>query len=85
MKKVGAWLMLVFAAVFALAGVLSGFNLIMLVLAVGSMAAESSELIGVLTGRLFVFIIILAIAWKLFTKGRSMLSGGASAPAEPKP
>ena len=85
MKKVGAWLMLAFAAGFALIGVFSGFNLIVAVITVGSVAAESSYLIGVLTGQLFVFIIVLAIAWKLFTKGRSMLSGGSPAPAEPKP
>ena len=85
MKKVGAWLMLVFAAGFALVGAFSGINLILAVITVGSAAAESSYLIGVLTGQLFVFIIVLAIAWKLYTKGRSMLSGAAAAPAEPKP
>lgn len=79
MRKVGAWLMLAASVVLGLLGVVSGINLTLTLITIGSDASASAYGIGALTGQIVVLILILGIAWKLFTKGRALLSRDRSA------
>ena len=80
MKTVGGWLMIAGSVVAGLVGLLATLTSAVAILK--SLSGDSSAYgIGYVVGQIFVAIIILAIAWKLFTKGRSLTR--AAPPATP--
>jgi hypothetical protein len=73
MKKLGAWLMLTIATLFALVGTLLTLNAILRALSFFGGSDVSAYEMGALTGQIVGLLLLFAIAWKLFTKGRAML------------
>jgi hypothetical protein len=73
MKRLGAWLMLAIAALFAFVGTLLTVNAILRALSFLGGNDVSAYEMGALTGQIVGFLLLFAIAWKLFTKGRTML------------
>jgi hypothetical protein len=73
MKKVGAWAMIVMSVLVGLVGLAATLSGALTI--VKAISGQSSAYgMGYAVGQLVAIVIIFAIAWKLFKKGRSLLS-----------
>jgi hypothetical protein len=74
MKRFGGWLVLTIAIVFALGGTFLAIDAILRLLSVVGGSHASAYELGGLAGQIVGLLLLFAIAWKLFMKGRAILN-----------